>query len=69
MLFSVFQAIAKRREELLTSLPVEPDRSDPNAIRIVIRLPHGERMDRFFLKSDRLQVGFYISSKPTELRT
>lgn len=52
------KAIAEKRERLLKTLPAEPDASDAKAIRIGIRLPHGERMDRYFLKTDRLQSLF-----------
>ena len=51
------QEMARRREELFSSLPAEPESIDPQAIRIVVRLPQGERMDRRFLKTDRLKVG------------
>ena len=45
------QEMARRREELSSSLPAEPESNDPQAVRIVVRLPHGERMDRRFLKN------------------
>ena len=51
------QEMSRRREELASSLPAEPQSNDPQAVRIVVRLPHGERMDRLFLKTDRLKVG------------
>ena len=50
------QELARKREELSSRLPDEPESSNPDAVRIVVRLPHGERMDRRFLKTDRLQV-------------
>ena len=49
--------MARKREELSSRLPDEPESNNPDAIGIVVRLPHGERMDRRFLKTDRLQVG------------
>ena len=47
--------LARKREELSSRLPVEPESNNPDAVRIVVRLPHGERVDRRFLKTDRLQ--------------
>ncbi|XP_028408569.1 FAS-associated factor 2-like [Dendronephthya gigantea] len=47
--------IARKREEVSSSLPIEPESNHPDAVGIVVRLPHGERMDRRFLKTDSLQ--------------
>ncbi|XP_046860093.1 FAS-associated factor 2-like [Xenia sp. Carnegie-2017] len=51
--------ITRKRAELSSSLPPEPDSNDSNAICIVVRLPNGERMDRRFLKMDRLQTLYH----------
>jgi hypothetical protein len=51
------QELARKREEVSSRLPAEPESNNPDAVHIVVRLPHGERMYLRFLKTDRLQVG------------
>lgn len=46
----------RRKEELRDQLPQEPDAEDPDAIRILLKLPSGIRLERRFLKTDSLQV-------------
>ncbi|XP_072041833.1 FAS-associated factor 2-like [Amphiura filiformis] len=42
--------------EKAANLPEEPDPKDPDAIRIVLKLPNGIRLERCFLKSHSLEV-------------
>jgi len=50
-------------------IPEEPENSDPNSIRVLIKLPNGKRLERRFLKSHSLQVRifsipFFCHSRP-----
>ena len=55
------QDVEKRKAEIREAMPVEPLGDDPNAIKILLKLPNGMRLERLFLKTDSLKV--YISSK------
>lgn len=50
-------------------IPEEPESSDPNSIRVLIKLPNGKRLERRFLKSHSLQVksfqSFFFFKKKT----
>ncbi|XP_022103589.1 FAS-associated factor 2-like [Acanthaster planci] len=66
----------QEREELklakAASLPAEPDPTNPDAIRVVVKLPCGTRLERCFLKTDPLQVVydfvFIQDDAPSEFR-
>ena len=41
----------------MSRLPSEPEPCDPAAMQVVLRLPSGHRLERWFKNSDKLQVG------------
>jgi hypothetical protein len=45
-----------RKETLKNEIPEEPNTTDPDTIRIVLKLPHGARVERRFLKTQSLKV-------------
>lgn len=49
-----------RKEELRNEIPAEPDTSDPDAVRVVLKLPNGTRIERRFMKTDSLKVSTHI---------
>ncbi|XP_053211717.1 FAS-associated factor 2-like [Panonychus citri] len=58
---------AKQRERLLElkvtladKIPPEPSSSDPDAIRVVIKLPNGTRLKRRYHKTDHLKYLYYF---------
>jgi len=53
-----------KKKNKLSSLPAEPEESDPSAILIIFRLPDGNRIERRFKNSDKAQVLYdYIDTK------
>ena len=52
--------IARQKIELASEIPDEPSVNDPQAVRIVIKLPGGQRLERRFQKCQSLKVS-YIS--------
>ncbi|XP_020605014.1 FAS-associated factor 2-like [Orbicella faveolata] len=50
------QSIAQDRLDRKLRIPEEPENSDPNSIRVLIKLPNGKRLERRFLKSHSLQA-------------
>ncbi|XP_033640720.1 FAS-associated factor 2-like [Asterias rubens] len=70
------QRKVQEREELklakAASLPAEPEPEDPEAIRIVVKLPCGARLERRFLKTEPLQIiydfVFVQDDAPTEFK-
>lgn len=54
--FFVFQDRELRKETLRSEIPDEPELSDPDAVRIVLKLPNGTRIERRFRKTDSLKV-------------
>lgn len=54
--FSPPQAHERAIAELIQRLPPEPDVSNGEALRIRIRLPNGENIERRFLPSNTIQV-------------
>ena len=50
------QRIAQEKISRAERIPEEPEASNEDAIRIMIKLPDGSRLERRFLKSDQLQV-------------
>ena len=55
--------IARQKIELAKEIPDEPPVNEPTAVRIVIKLPGGQRLERRFYKSQSLKVD--ISSSLT----
>lgn len=54
-----FKSIAQDRLDRKLRIPEEPENSDPNSIRVLIKLPNGKRLERRFLKSHSLQVRIF----------
>jgi FAS-associated factor 2 len=52
-------AIRRMKIELVTEIPDEPDVSEPEAVRILIKLPEGQRLERRFLKHQSLKYLYY----------
>ncbi|KAL1123568.1 hypothetical protein AAG570_002644 [Ranatra chinensis] len=52
------EAIQKAKIDLASDIPVEPEQTDPEALRIVFKMPSGERIERRFLKSNTLKDVF-----------
>jgi FAS-associated factor 2 len=46
--------------ELKDKIPVEPDIGDPNATKLVIKLPNGTRLERRFLKTQSIKYLYYF---------
>lgn len=44
------------KEELKNEIPEEPTADEPDVVRIVLKLPHGSRIERKFLKNQSLKV-------------
>ena len=42
----------------VSRLPLEPDPSDPDAMQVLLRLPSGHRLERWFRSTDKLQVPY-----------
>jgi len=52
--------IQQQKKDLRRRIPEEPETSDPSAVRVVIKLPGGQRMERRFLLSHSLQHIYYF---------
>ena len=50
------QETASIRSHRASLIPQEPLPSDPDVIHVVIRMPSGERLERRFRGSDKLEV-------------
>lgn len=50
------QELAVKRAVCVSRLPPEPEVGDPQAIHVMLRTPGGERLERRFSTSDKLQV-------------
>ncbi|XP_031572121.1 FAS-associated factor 2-like [Actinia tenebrosa] len=50
------ESIARSRVEKREQLPEEPSPSDPDVFRVLVRLANGTRLERYFLKSHKLQT-------------
>ena len=61
----------KRKEELKNEIPPEPNGNDPDVVKIVLKLPHGSRVERRFNKHQSLKViqftSFCIYNKKKEI--
>lgn len=53
------EKIAKAKIDCAESIPPEPGKSETGVIRIVIKLPEGQRLERRFLKTDSLKYLYY----------
>lgn len=51
--------IARQKIELASEIPDEPPANEPQAVRIVIKLPEGQRLERRFHKSQSLKYLYY----------
>jgi len=52
--------IARQKLELVSEIPEEPDHSSAEAIRILIKLPEGQRLERRFLSTHSLKHIYYF---------
>lgn len=48
-----------KKIELASEIPDEPPVNEPTAVRIVIKLPEGQRLERRFHKSQSLKYLYY----------
>ena len=48
--------IARQKIELASEIPDEPPVNEPQAVRIIIKLPDGKQLQRRFLRSQSLKV-------------
>lgn len=53
------ERIAKAKIECAVRIPSEPEKTDPNVVRILIKLPEGQRLERRFLKTHSLKYLYY----------
>ncbi|KAH3712656.1 hypothetical protein DPMN_072409 [Dreissena polymorpha] len=58
---NMLQERENRKDELRQEIPAEPDDSDPDAIRVVLKLPHGTRIERRFRKTESLKYLYYFT--------
>ena len=54
------QAICNLKEAIRSQLPAEPDTDNPDAVKIVLKLPNGIRLERRFAKTESLQVVTFV---------
>ena len=50
------QEFAIERAKRISRLPDEPDASSPTSIQVLLRLPSGQRLERKFSETDKLEV-------------
>ena len=53
------ERIARAKIDCAGRIPPEPDKSSPDVVRIVIKLPEGQRLERRFLKTHSLKYLYY----------
>ncbi len=53
------ERIAQLKIDLVSKIPDEPDPANPEAVRVLIKLPEGQRLERRFLKSQSLKCLYY----------
>lgn len=53
------ERIQRMKIELVSEIPDEPAKDDAEAVRVLIKLPGGQRLERRFLKSDSLKCLYY----------
>ena len=57
--------IKKMKIDLVTEIPEEPAKDHPEALRVVVKLPEGQRLERRFLRSHSLKcLYFYVFCHP-----
>jgi len=54
--FSRLQELSRKKLEARERLVSEPEATDPDAIKIMLKLPNGMRLDRCFRKTDSIKV-------------
>jgi len=54
------ERLLQLRVELVDQIPEEPDVSDSNATKLVIKLPNGTRLERRFLKTQSIRYLYYF---------
>lgn len=57
----LIQEKENRKEVLKSKIPAEPDSTDPDTVKIVLKLPHGTRVERRFLKSQSLKDLYHFA--------
>lgn len=57
----MIQERERMKEELKIEIPEEPAVDDPDVVRIVLKLPHGSRIERRFLKNQSLKFLYYFA--------
>ena len=50
------QEFAIERAQRISRLPDEPDASSPTSVQVLLRLPSGQRLERRFEETDKLEV-------------
>ena len=50
------EEIERQKEEIRNNMPQEPDLTEEDIIKILLKLPNGTRLERRFMKSQSLQV-------------
>merc|ERR1712110_1186967 len=53
------EEIQRQKIELVSEIPQEPDANDPDSVRILIKLPEGQRLERRFIKQQSLKYLYY----------
>lgn len=53
------EEIRRAKIELASEVPDEPEADDPEAVRILIKLPEGQRLERRFLKHQSMKYLYY----------
>ena len=54
------ERIRRLKVELVTEVPEEPAAEHPEAVRLLIKLPDGQRLERRFVKSQSLKALYYF---------
>ncbi|KAJ3089522.1 hypothetical protein HK102_006193, partial [Quaeritorhiza haematococci] len=54
------EARKRRKQELIATLPPEPDASEPESTRLGIRMPSGERVVRRFRATDKIGLLYHF---------
>merc|ERR1719167_1896421 len=52
--------IQQQKIDLVNEIPEEPESTDPTAVRVLIKLPGGQRLERRFLMSHSLRHIYYF---------
>ena len=53
------------KRELVDQIPAEPDPSDGNVVRIVLKTPNGQRLERRFLRNQSSKVCLHTTQPHT----